>query len=182
MANTFSSTTQPSTLNILSPLGFKFSIKRLPNVSYFCQNVQIPSISVGFIDVNNPLAVIPVPGSRLLFDPLNIRFRVNQDLKNYLEIYNWLVGLGHPVSLDQTKAFSKLADIPKARSGTASSYVSDGTLTILNSFKNPTHYVFFKDLFPTSLSELVFDSTQADVEYLESTVTFKYLRYEIETI
>ena len=174
--------TQPSTLNPLSPLGFKFAIKRVPNVSYFCQNVQIPSVSIGSIDNNTLIASIPYPGSKLTFEPLNLRFKVDQNLKNYLEIFNWISGLGHPNSLDETKALSQAADIPRKRIGTASSYVSDGVLVILSALKNPIHRVFFKDLFPISLSELIFDSTQTDVEYLESTVTFRYLGFKIETI
>ena len=39
----------PKTTNFLSPLGAKFSIKKLPTVNFFVQGVAIPSIVVGEI-------------------------------------------------------------------------------------------------------------------------------------
>ena len=43
---------------------------------------------------------------------------------------------------------------------------SDATLTLYNSADNPNFKVEFKDLFPTSLSPLQFDSQQGEVQYL----------------
>lgn len=172
--------TQPSNLNFLSPLGFRFVIQRLPNVNYFCQNVIVPSVSIQGIDIPTPLASIPYPGGRLTFEPLTLRFRVDEDLKNYIEIYNWLVGLGHPVSLDQTRQLSASSATPSLKVGSAASYVSDASLVILTSHKNPNYLVSFRDVFPISLTELQFDSTAQDVNYLEASVTFRYLRYDFE--
>lgn len=173
---------QPTNTNFLSPLGFKFVIKKLPNVNYFSQAVQIPSINMNAIDTPTPLAIIPRPGDRLVYDQLSLRFRVDEKLANYLEIHNWLTGLGHPKSLTQTRDLSRASDIPKIREGSALSMVSDGTLIVLSSHKNPNVNVFFRDMFPTSLTELLFDSTSADVEYLEATATFRYLRYDVEVL
>lgn len=173
---------QPLNLNPLSSAGFRFAVKKLPNVNYFCQSVTLPSISMGIAEVNTPLATLPRPGDRLIFDPLMLRFKVNGDLKNYLEIFNWMVGTGHPQSLTQTKALSQSSESPNSRVGSAASYVSDGTLVILNAHKNPSHNIFFRDVFPISLSELTFDSTVQELEYLEATVTFRYLRYDIELV
>lgn len=180
MANT-TTASQPLDLNPLSSVGFRFAIKKIPNVNYFCQSVTLPSISMGVVETNNPLIAIPRPGDRMIFDPLMLKFKVNADLKNYLEIFNWIVGLGHPVSLSQTRTLSAGAEIPNAKIGSAASFVSDGTLIILNAHKNPSHYVFFRDLFPISLSELTFDSTAQELEYLEAMVSFRYSRYDIES-
>lgn len=173
---------QPTNLNYLSPLGFRFMVKKLPNVNYFCQVVTLPNISMNVIESTTPFSTIPRVGDKLIYDPLTIRFRVDEDLKNYLEIHNWLVGLGHPQSFTQTRNLSASSDMPKLKEGSASSFMSDGTLVVLNSHKNPSYYVFFRDIFPISLSELSFDSTQTDVDYLEASVTMRYLRYEFEAI
>lgn len=172
---------QPENINYLSPLGFRLVIQKLPNVNYFCQTVTIPSISITDISIPTPVAALPYPGGRLTYEPLNVRFRVDENLQNYIEIVNWLTGLGHPVSLDQTRALSAASAIP-SKIGSAKSYTSDGTLVILTSHKNPNYNINFRELFPISLTELTFDSTETDVNYLEATVSFRYLRYDISSV
>ena len=175
-------TTTPDNINLLSPVGFKFAVKRLPNVSYFSQTVTLPSISIGSVEVPNALGMIPYPGAKLRYDPLTIRFKVDEDLKNYIEIHNWLRGLGHPVSLDETAALSRQNVMASSRVGAASTFVSDATLFVLTPHKNVSHMITFKDVFPTLLSEITFDSTSPDISYLDATVNFAYLRYDIEVL
>ena len=133
----------------------------------------------------SPFAIIPRPGDRITYDPFNIRFRVDEDLKNYKEIEDWIVGMGHPETFEQSEDFAKANPSPFVQDrGTASgaNFVSDATLTVLTSHKNPSINVFFQDAFPITLTELTFDSTLTDVEYLEATVTFRYRKYNIESI
>jgi hypothetical protein len=47
---------------------------------------------------------------------------------------------------------------------------------------NPTIEAHFKDLFPTSLSALDFDSTTADPAYQQASVSFKYTSYTIKSL
>ena len=56
---------------------------------------------------------------------------------------------------------------------------SDGTLQVLTSSNTPNFKLKFKDLWPYQLSDLQFDATDSDVEYLTSEVTFKYTIYDI---
>jgi len=37
----------PSNINPLSPNGFLFNILKLPNLSFFCQSVNLPGITLG---------------------------------------------------------------------------------------------------------------------------------------
>ena len=48
--------------------------------------------------------------------------------------------------------------------------------------KNPHINIFFQDVFPISLTELTFDVTQPDLEYLEASVTFRYRKFKTERI
>ncbi len=176
-------TDQPTNLNYLSPLGFKFSLRRLPMVNYFCQSVDIPAISMTPISQATPLAFLPKPGDKLIYDPLTITFRVDEDMRNYIEMVNWLEGLGHPNSLKQVRELSASSPTAtKQNVGTLQTLFSDATLTVLTSHKNPGLNVFFYDTFPTSLSALRFSSMADDVEYLEATATFSYRKYSLERI
>jgi hypothetical protein len=44
---------------------------------------------------------IELPGDKLIFGDLTLRFLVDEDLENYLEIQNWMRGLGYPESLQE---------------------------------------------------------------------------------
>jgi hypothetical protein len=158
-------------INFLSPLGFRFQLTRAPNVEYFCQSATLPTISMVEILQPNPLAQLTRPGDRITYEPFSIRFRVDEEMKNYLEIHNWIIGLGHPDNLNQYKTLNQGAGI-----------YSDGSLVILSSNNNPKVRIGFQNLFPLSLSPLTFDTTQTDIEYLEAEVTFRYLKFTVEVL
>lgn len=169
-------TNQPSNKNMLSPTGFRFVLNRTPNVNYFTYNVPIPTLTLGEIDTENPNVRLPHPGDKLRYEPLSLRFRVDENLQNYLEIHNWLVGLGYPEDITRQSAYRRGAY------NTGGQIYSDGSLLILTSNENVNIRVNFKSMFPVSLTELNFDASVSDIEYLEATATFRYYVYEIETV
>ena len=54
---------------------------------------------------------------------------------------------------------------------------SNGQLLITTSQYNPAFVVEFRDLFPVSLTNLQFDATISDVEYITAEVTFKHQQF-----
>ena len=42
-----------------------------------------------------------VTGDKLTFETLNITFLVDEELQNYRELWDWIVGMGSPVSHSQ---------------------------------------------------------------------------------
>lgn len=173
---------QPENPNLLNPNGFRFIIKRLPNVVYFCQTAPIPAISIPVAPQPTAHVTIPQPGSKLIYEPLVLTFKVDENLNNYLEIHNWMVGEGHPYEFKQVADLIDSSEKFKVKPNQVSAMKSDATLIVLTSAKNASTNVFFYDMFPTSLSELKFRSNENDVDYLEATVEFKYTRYVIERI
>ena len=49
----------------------------------------------------------------------------------------------------------------------------------LSSSNTPNFKIKFLDMFPVSLSDLDFDATDYDIDYLTANVTFKYTIYNI---
>jgi len=176
--------TQPTNLNFLGQNGFKFAIKKLPGVNYFCQGATIPAVSMNAVQSPTPFASVPRPGDRITYEPLSIIFKVDEDLKNYFEIQKWLEGLGHPDSLDQTRQLSRTNNnsfLAKTRpEGYYTTFMSDAVLSILTSAKNVNKNILFLDLFPLSLSELNFETTNRTIDYLEATATFAYRKYQLD--
>jgi hypothetical protein len=164
----------PENQNFLSPVGFRFSIRKLPHVNWFLQGATIPGITLGEAIQPTPFIDAAQPGEKLTFDPISISFKVDEDLKNWTELFNWMVGLGTPTN------FREYKDNVKAHGKEA--VVSDATLTTMNSVMNPNFEIVFHDVFPLSLGELSFDTTQSDIDYLTCTATFRYLNYEFRKL
>lgn len=166
----------PNNRNFLSPLNFKFSIKKAPHVNFFIQKVNFPSITLVSPQPNNPFVKTPIPGEHLDYGDLKITFKVDEDLQNYLEIRNWLTGLGKPENFDQ---FKILQDKPIT---SGDGIYSDISLIVLSSTKMPNYEVVYVDAYPSFLSEIVFNTTDSDVNYIEATATFKFTYFTITNI
>ena len=169
--------------NYMSPLGFKLILTKTPKVDFLWQSANIPQISMGTAVQPTYLKDIPVPGDKVLYDDLNVRFLVDEKMENYLAIHKWITGLGYPESLGQFSQLKKddLRTDARVSDAADSRYFefSDATLQILNSNYKPSVLVNFKDAFPVSLSTLDFDVTTRDYAYFTAEVTFKYTIYNI---
>jgi hypothetical protein len=175
MATTFT----PLNTNPLSPNGYRFSVSKLPSLTYFSQRVNLPGIQLGEPQFANPFASVPIPGDHLTYDSLQVQFIVDEEMKNYLAIYNWIIALGFPQSYDQ---YVKLLDNDqRALLNDLAKNYSDATLEILDNSNNPMHEVHFVDVFPVSLESLTFQSTEQDVNYLVGNATFRFSYYEFVT-
>lgn len=166
--------------NFLQPQGFRFQVARAPKITFFGNAVNIPGMTLRTtIQPTAGLRDIPIPGEIIDFEDLTLNFLVDEELQNYIEIQNWIRGIGFPESLQEIYDFQdqKVGTV-RDNSGTLNLY-SDGTLTILDAMQNENFKVKFQDLFPVSLSTIQFDATMQDTEYFTAQVSFKYLNYTI---
>ena len=92
---------QVSNRNFLSIIGFKFILNRCPKVDFLCNSANLPQITLGVANQANYLRDIPVPGDKLQYDDLRITFMVDEDMENYLQLYQWMTSLGYPESINQ---------------------------------------------------------------------------------
>ena len=171
--STFSN--QPDNFNYFNPVGFKFEVDKLPNVNFFCQSATLPGLPLGAATQVNPFRDIPTPGDKILFEELTIRFIVDEELQNWLEMKEWIYGLGYPNSQEEYGELSKGIKLKGDK-------YSDGILMILTSHKNAQIKVTFQDLWPVTLSGLQLDSSVAEVDYVTADATFAYTIYNVERI
>lgn len=146
--------------NFLSPVGFQLKLDAAlyPNVEYFCTAVTLPDISLADAPIPYRGANIAMTGDRINFSELAIRFNINEDMDNYVEMFNWM----HRIINE------------------GEDQKVDATLSILSSHNNVTKEIIFKDCFPTSLSAIEFSTQQTDIEYLQADVSLKYTYFEIK--
>ncbi len=160
---------QPTNKSFLSNNKFEFAISRLPNFTFFVQNISLPDISLSSSEIPTPLVRLKLPGNQLEYGQLAMTFIVDEDMQSWFELYDWMTNLGNPDSFDKR---GSLTDQP----GKNNSTTSDATLFIKTNSNNPNIVIDFKDIYPISLSELAFSSTETQ-EFITCSSTFAYSFY-----
>ena len=173
MASAFAN--QIQNRNFLSPVGFKFTLAKTPKVNFFCNSSRIPEINLGVANQPTYLKDLDIPGDKLTYGDLTLRFLVDENLENYMAIHNWMTGLGFP---ETTQDFKDLTTNDDGQRDLEEQF-SDGNLQILNSNFRPVANVKFFNLFPVSLTSLDFDATEPDIQYFTAEASFKYTVYNI---
>lgn len=169
----------PANLNPLSQNGFQFGITKLPDVNFFCQEANVPDVKLESPMQGTPFVDVPIPGEKLTYGTLDIKFLVDEDMFNYKALYNWMKGLGFPHDYQQYIDFQKRDPIGLTKNELTKNY-SDAVLQILSSSNNARESttVRFVDIFPVSLDQLTFTSTNTDVVYITANASFKISYYE----
>ena len=166
----------PSKFDYASPIQFRFKMTKLPNVEFFIQSANIPGISLGETSMPTPLKDISMPGDKLTYQTLEVSFLVDENLNNYKEIHDWIIGLGFPQDHTQFKTLlgtgadrfpGRIANT--AATGTSiaqpvseGGIYSDATLTVLNSKNIAKTEIRFQNVFPISLGSLSYDIKASD--------------------
>ena len=157
---------QPSNRNFLNPIGYILKLEKFDGVDFFCQAANVPDVNMPVTEVASPFRGLPVyPGGGVTFGDFSVRFIVDEDLKNYYSIHNWMRDVGNADQMQRTTAEDDIYTL--------------GQLHIVTSQYNPAFIVSFENLFPVSLTNLQFDATITDVEYLTAEVTFKFQQFFI---
>ena len=187
---------EPSKQDYASPVQFRFKCTKLPTVEFFVQSANIPGINLGSAQQTNPLYDIPLPGDKITYASLDLSFLVDENLNNYKEIHDWILGLGFPNKNEQY-ANLQAAGSDRFPGSTAGAVVpgvqapqplseggiySDAILTVLNSKNIAKTEIRFQNVYPTSLGGLNYDVRQTDVDYLSASVSFNYMNYDIVQI
>jgi hypothetical protein len=169
----------PSNINPLQSNGFLFGIQKLPQISFFCQEINVPELMLPLAEAATSLVNSRLPGDKPMFGDLTVNFLIDETMSNFVAIYDWMSGLGFPENSQQYADLMAERTDALNRNFYAAS-VSDATLQILGSSNNPVRTIRFIDTFPTSLSSLTLTSTGGDTQYLVGVATFGYTYYKFE--
>ena len=156
--------------NYFSPLSFTVAVQRLPNIEFFTQRFLLPAVFSTPVNRSTPLGQVYETPDRLTYGEFDLGFVIDENMGNYLEIYNWMKGIASPETTNQYKSIAATQD----------GVVSDITVTINNSHKNPNKKCIFKNCFPIGLSSINLDVRGTDIIYPEATATFRYDYFDVE--
>ena len=170
--------------NFLSPIGFDFKIAKIPGVDFFCQSASIPAISMGVANQNTRLNTVYQPGDELYYEPLFLKFLIDENMKNYYQVHDWIRRITTPVVSqeftyntgydDDDKRPNYYRDRKNMPVWGDNQWKCDCSLFVLSSNYQPVAEFIFKDCFPVSLTTLNFDASVADVNYFTAETSFRY--------
>lgn len=155
--------------NFLQNNGFLFSLERLPQTMFRVVACDVPSISVPPPQAGTQGATQYFPGGFTEFEDLTMDFLVDEDLKNYEEIYHWIT---------QQRYFIRDGYKPKGNNDEL--MVSDGTLVTMLNSSYPNRVFSFKNMFPITIGNLHFDTSVTEPTPVSCQVTFKYSYFVLE--
>lgn len=163
--------------NYLQPTSFKLTIDRrnYPNLEFFCQNVTHPGMIMSSVEVPyQKVSGVPFPGDKLTFNELSCNIILDENLKGYSEMFDWMRRL-----LD-----NNLNGVPSRTQRRGNAMVNpptyaDITLSILSSHNNLTKQVRYIDCVPTSLGDIVFESTASGTEFIVFSSSFRFNYFEL---
>lgn len=177
MANTAISNT-PLNQNFLHPNKFQFNFSRVPYIQYFCQAVTVPGISMSEAPIPTPFVDAYAPGEKAIYDLINVTFAIDEEMRSWIEIHDWIKAMTFPENFDQYNQLGRLAKnivTPKPQ-------YSDATLTIYSSSYTPYYRLKFKDVFPISLSSFILSTSDTPDTVLTSDASFRFTYYTIEKL
>lgn len=169
--------------NFLSPIGFQFKIAKMASVEFFCQAASIPAISMGTANQTTRVNTVYHPGDELYYEPLFLKFLIDENMKNYYQVHDWIRKCTTPYSPeeftfhDENNENDRTPFYPRDRLGIPpwlNQWKSDCSLVVLSSNYRPVAEFVFKNSFPISLTTVNFDATVPDIQYFSAECTLRY--------
>lgn len=148
---------------------FQFILDRVPNMTYFCQAINLPGIQYGVTEQPTNLGhPVMVPTGSIRFEELAIKFRVDENLTNWRELQNWIKTIGNYDSDASTLGYKNKT--------------SSATLLITNSSYKPKVKVQFRHVFPIAVGGIKFSAIEPMSVEAIAEATFAYTGYTVETL
>ena len=147
------------------PTSFNMAIKDIQGVVFNLTNYTHPSVSLGQAQLSHKDASFKLPSNVITYDDLNLSFIVDEQLKNYLEVYSWMLRCKPLVG--SPKLIHELRDI---------------TVYVLDSHKQPVLKFTYKDAFPTNLGALAYATNVSDTDVLTCDTTLAYQSFAVERV
>jgi len=118
-------------------------------------DIVLPATQLGESNQPSPFKQIKRPGDSIMTDPIQLSFLVDEDLGNYLEIFDWMLSCKNTNSV------------------TYADSVADATMVIFNNNSIRLFDFVMEGCFPTFLSELSFSNGQEASEVQVAQLTLE---------
>jgi hypothetical protein len=168
----------PQNTSLLNPGEFRFFVHRAPYLSFFTQTVALPSINLQSVPASNPFTDLNFAGDHIDWDGLSVNFLVDEDLKGYIECYNWIRGLGFPESFEEYQA--AVAD--QRYTNRWEALTSDVSVFTNTGSKKANIEFIFRDAKPIMVSAPTLSTTNPNLPVQTAKVLFDYTLFDVKPV
>ena len=185
---------QPTVFDYSQQSQFKVFLPLFPTTEWFVVRANVPGVSLGQAVQTTPMLDMPIIGDKLTYDDFYVTFLVDEELKNYTEMHDWLINCAAPEKRSQFRGKERPDGIPKRPQTEIMDLVlgnvkesdrdlySNLDLFIMSSKNNPVVKIQMVEAFPISLTNIEYSHQESDVTYAECTATFAFSYFTISTI
>jgi len=185
---------QPTVYDYSQQSQFKVFLPLFPTTEWFVVRANVPGVSLGQAVQTTPLLDMPIIGDKLTYDDFYVTFLVDEELKNYTEMHDWLINCSAPETRSQFQAKERPDGVPRRPQTEIMDLIlgnvkesdrdlySNLDLFIMSSKNNPLVKIQMVEAFPISLTNIEYSHQESDVTYAECTATFAFSYFTISTI
>ena len=185
---------QPTVYDYSQQSQFKVFLPLFPTTEWFVVRANVPGVSLGQAVQTTPMLDMPIIGDKLTYDDFYVTFLVDEELKNYTEMHDWLINCAAPEKRSQFRGKERPAGIPKRPQTEIMDLIlgnvkesdrdlySNLDLFIMSSKNNPVVKIQMVEAFPISLTNIEYSHQESDVTYAECTATFAFSYFTISAI
>ena len=166
---------RPTNVNTLLSNHFKFTLEALPDLTFFAQSFNVPAVTGVAVPRETPFRRINEVADHLTFGSFDVSYKVDAAFKTYYSLYWWMCGYGFPRSYEEVAAFraARAERTANPRPLIRELEKTTATLYVLQPDTNSTVVTIrFEDVFPITLGELRFESTDSEPLEVKCQVTF----------
>lgn len=154
-------------LNSLHSSKYRLILTKLPHVQYFCTKATIPAFNIGTVDQPTIFNPIKRPGGAIQHPPLTVEFIVQEDLKNWYELFRWVRECSNYTSFDDYRGPDEHLD-------------STASMIVMTNANNPKMKFTFDGLWPVSVGDLSFQSSND--EDMKCTASFEFTSMDLQAL
>jgi len=172
-------TRTPENTNLLQPTKFLLTFDRIGTTTqYFCQSVNLPGINLGQAPISTPMLDIFAPGNKITYNPFSVNFLLDETLSGWQQLHSWFRSIASPESFQERNRLTALQN--QYNKSVDKQQYSDATLTVLSNLNNPIIRIHFFNMFPITLSDILFDTKQSadDIMTGDAVFIFDYFNFE----
>ena len=185
---------QPTVFDYSQQSQFKVFLPLFPTTEWFVVRANVPGVSLGQAVQTTPMIDMPIIGDKLTYDDFYVTFLVDEQLKNYTEMHDWLINCAAPEMRSQFQGKERPDGIPKRPQTEIMDLIlgnikesdrdlySNLDLFIMSSKNNPVVKIQMVEAFPISLTNIEYSHQESDVTYAECTATFAFSYFTISAI
>lgn len=144
-------------LNYLTSNRATLQINGLQDVEFAITSFNLPSLTLEYSQVSTPFMAGKEATSKPDFGEITISFLVDEEMKNWLAIFDWMIDLSFTKSI-------------KSR-------FVDGTITVYSSHNNPIISFKLSEIVPIYLSDIQFTEGSGETSPITATARFALTYY-----